>query len=86
MYPMAATGGTSVRETPANTGAALSHAMREIDRRRTSPPRPSRMNLVLHGIEDFQIVREDTLRSPAFTDSSTGGLATFDCVIANDAL
>ena len=30
----------------------------------------ARMNLVLHGIEDFQIVREDTLRSPAFTDSS----------------
>ena len=43
----------------------------------------ARMNLLLHGIEDFQIVREDTLRSPAFTDSSTGGLATFDCVIAN---
>jgi len=43
----------------------------------------ARMNLVLHGIEDFQIVREDTLRSPAFTDSSTGALATFDCVIAN---
>ena len=43
----------------------------------------ARMNLVLHGIEDFQIVREDTLRNPAFTDSSTGGLATFDCVIAN---
>lgn len=43
----------------------------------------ARMNLVLHGIEDFQIVREDTLRSPAFRDSSTGSLATFDCVIAN---
>ena len=43
----------------------------------------ARMNLVLHGIEDVQIVREDTLRSPAFTDSSTGGLGTFDCVIAN---
>jgi type I restriction enzyme M protein len=43
----------------------------------------ARMNLMLHGIEDFQVVREDTLRSPAFTDSSTGGLATFDCVIAN---
>lgn len=43
----------------------------------------ARMNLVLHGIEDFQIVREDTLRSPAFSDSVTGGLATFDCVIAN---
>ena len=43
----------------------------------------ARMNLVLHGIEDFQVIREDTLRSPGFTDSSTGGLATFDCVIAN---
>lgn len=43
----------------------------------------ARMNLVLHGIEDFQVVREDTLRNPAFTDSATGGLATFDCVIAN---
>lgn len=43
----------------------------------------ARMNLVLHGIEDFQIAREDTLRNPAFSDSSTGGLATFDCVIAN---
>jgi type I restriction enzyme M protein len=42
----------------------------------------ARMNLVLHGIEDFQIAREDTLRAPAFTNGS-GGLATFDCVIAN---
>ena len=42
----------------------------------------ARMNLVLHGIEDFQIAREDTLRSPAFTDGA-GGLAAFDCVIAN---
>lgn len=43
----------------------------------------ARMNLVLHGIEDFQIAREDTLRSPAFSDAETGGIATFDCVIAN---
>ena len=42
----------------------------------------ARMNLVLHGIEDFQIAREDTLRHPALTDGA-GGLATFDCVIAN---
>ena len=42
----------------------------------------ARMNLVLHGIEDFQIAREDTLRDPAFIDGA-GGLATFDCVIAN---
>ena len=31
----------------------------------------ARMNFVLHGIEDVQIVREDTLRNPAFIDSST---------------
>ena len=42
----------------------------------------ARMNLVLHGIEDFQIAREDTLRNPSFTDGA-GGLAKFDCVIAN---
>jgi type I restriction enzyme M protein len=43
----------------------------------------ARMNMVLHGVEDFQIIREDTLRNPAFTDSSSGGLSRFDCVIAN---
>ncbi len=43
----------------------------------------ARMNLVLHGVEDFQIAREDTLRNPAFSDSSTGSLLAFDCVIAN---
>ena len=41
----------------------------------------ARMNLFLHGIEDFQIVRGDTLRNPAFFDSDR--LASFDCVIAN---
>ena len=43
----------------------------------------ARMNLVLHGVEDYQVAREDTLRNPAFSDASTGGLLTFDCVIAN---
>lgn len=43
----------------------------------------ARMNLMLHGIEDFEIEREDTLRNPLFMDSETGGLKTFDCVIAN---
>jgi type I restriction enzyme M protein len=43
----------------------------------------ARMNLLLHGIEDFSIERGDTLRNPIFSDPSTGGLATFDCVIAN---
>ena len=41
----------------------------------------ARMNLFLHGIEDFQVVRGDTLRNPAFFDGDR--LATFDCVIAN---
>ena len=41
----------------------------------------ARMNLFLHGAEDFQIIRGDTLRSPAFLAGDQ--LATFDCVIAN---
>jgi type I restriction enzyme M protein len=43
----------------------------------------ARMNLLLHGIDDFAIVQGDTLRQPAFTDPATGGLATYDCVLAN---
>ena len=43
----------------------------------------ARMNLFLHGLEDFVIERGDTLRNPVFRDPSTGGLATFDVVIAN---
>lgn len=42
----------------------------------------ARMNLILHGREDFQIIRGDTLRNPAFFDE-TGGLKRFSCVIAN---
>lgn len=41
----------------------------------------ARMNLFLHGAEDFNIVRGDTLRQPAFISGDR--LATFDCVIAN---
>jgi type I restriction enzyme M protein len=41
----------------------------------------ARMNMFLHGIEDFEIARGDTLRNPAFF--SADGLRTFDCVIAN---
>ncbi len=41
----------------------------------------ARMNMFLHGIEDFQIIRGDTLRNPAFF--AADGLKTFDCVIAN---
>jgi type I restriction enzyme M protein len=41
----------------------------------------ARINLFLHGVEDFQIVRNDTLRHPAFFEGDR--LSTFDCVIAN---
>lgn len=41
----------------------------------------ARMNMFLHGIEDFTIIRDDTLRNPAFFEGDN--LATFDCVIAN---
>jgi type I restriction enzyme M protein len=41
----------------------------------------ARMNLFLHGAEDFNVVRGDTLRQPAFVSGDR--LATFDCVIAN---
>ena len=41
----------------------------------------ARMNLVLHGVEDFAIARGDTLERPAFTDHDS--LAKFDVVLAN---
>jgi type I restriction enzyme M protein len=41
----------------------------------------ARMNLVLHGVEDSQIVRGDTLAAPAFIEHDR--LRTFDVVLAN---
>jgi type I restriction enzyme M protein len=41
----------------------------------------ARMNMFLHGIEDFEVTRGDTLRQPAYFQAD--GLQTFDCVIAN---
>jgi len=41
----------------------------------------ARMNLFLHGAEDFRIERGDTLRQPAFYSGDS--IAQFDCVIAN---
>ena len=40
-----------------------------------------RMNLFLHGIEDFQIANGDTLVAPAFTER--GKLQQFDIVVSN---
>ena len=41
----------------------------------------ARMNLALHGVDDFAIARGDTLERPAFSDDDR--LATFDVVLAN---
>lgn len=41
----------------------------------------ARMNLFLHGVEDFEIARGDTLRDPAF--HRLDELERFHCVIAN---
>ena len=41
----------------------------------------ARMNLVLHGVEDSEIARGDTLASPAFHEADR--LKTFDVVLAN---
>jgi type I restriction enzyme M protein len=40
-----------------------------------------RMNLFLHGVEDFHIVNDDTLQRPAFVEN--GELKKFDMVLAN---
>lgn len=41
----------------------------------------ARMNLALHGVDDFAIARGDTLENPAFIEHDR--LATFDVVLAN---
>ena len=40
-----------------------------------------RMNLFLHGVKDFSIVNDDTLKNPAFIEK--GQLMQFDLVLAN---
>ncbi|MBP9886242.1 MAG: SAM-dependent DNA methyltransferase [Leptospiraceae bacterium] len=41
----------------------------------------ARMNMFLHGIEEFQIVRGDTLEAPAFLENDE--LRTFNIILAN---
>ena len=43
----------------------------------------ARMNLLLHGIDDFTIFQGDTLRSPAFTDAAGAAWRPIDIVLAN---
>ena len=41
----------------------------------------ARMNLFLHGVEEFRIINDDTLLRPGFLEA--GNLKTFDVVLAN---
>jgi len=69
-----------VRDTGGDERLMLGHLFGQ--ERNLTTAAIARMNLFLHGAEDFQIVRGDTLRQPAFL-TSEDTLATFDCVIAN---
>ncbi|MFE9495638.1 N-6 DNA methylase [Streptomyces collinus] len=90
--------GETVYDPSCGTGGMLIEAVEHFKRRGDSPKALAnkmfgqeknlttsgiaRMNLILHGVEDFRVERGDTLRSPSFLDD-TGRLRRFDCVIAN---
>lgn len=87
--------GERIYDPTAGTGGMLISALAEVKRRggdtRTLglygqelihiTAAIARMNLVLHGVEDFEIVAGNTLSNPAFIERDR--LQTFDVVLAN---
>lgn len=87
--------GESIYDPTCGTGGMLISALAEVKRkgaehrtlrlygqeRNHMTASIARMNLVLHGVEDSEIARGDTLASPAFTERDR--LRTFDLVLAN---
>ena len=85
--------GDTVYDPACGTGGMLIEAIRHMDDDKQTYGRIygqeknlansaiARMNLFLHGAQDFHITQGDTLRSPNFLHR--GELQTFDCVIAN---
>lgn len=87
--------GESIYDPTCGTGGMLISALAEVKRtggehrtlrlfgqeRNHMTASIARMNLVLHGVEDCQIARGDTLTDPAFTERDR--LRTFDVVLAN---
>ncbi len=87
--------GESVYDPTCGTGGMLISALDEVKRsggehrtlrlygqeRNHMTASIARMNLALHGVEDFAIMRGDTLERPAFTDRDR--LRTYDIVLAN---
>ena len=87
--------GESIYDPTCGTGGMLISALAEVKRkggehrtlrlygqeRNHMTASIARMNLVLHGVEDSEIARGDTLASPAFSEHDS--LRRFDVVLAN---
>ena len=87
--------GETIYDPTCGTGGMLISALAEVKRQRGEhrtvklfgqernhmTASIARMNLVLHGVEDSQIARGDTLAAPAFTENDR--LRSFDVVLAN---
>jgi type I restriction enzyme M protein len=87
--------GESIYDPTCGTGGMLISALAEVKRKRGEhrtlklfgqernhmTASIARMNLVLHGVEDSEIARGDTLATPSFFDGDR--LKTFDVVLAN---
>ena len=85
--------GETVYDPACGTGGMLIEAIRHINNNKLtygkifgqeknlSTSAIARMNLFLHGAQDFTIGQADTLRHPLFIENNK--LKTFDCVIAN---
>jgi type I restriction enzyme M protein len=87
--------GESIYDPTCGTGGMLISALAEVKRKRGEhrtlklfgqernhmTASIARMNLVLHGVEDSEIARGDTLTAPAFYEGDK--LQTFDVVLAN---
>ena len=86
-------GGESVYDPACGTGGMLIESMNHIEEKNLTLGKLfgqesnlttasiARMNLFLHGSDDFRIARGDTLRNPMFLINNE--LQTFDCVVAN---
>lgn len=87
--------GESIYDPTCGTGGMLISALAEVKRqggehrtlklygqeRNHMTASIARMNLVLHGVEDSEIIRGDTLAAPGFAEQDR--LQTFDVVLAN---
>ncbi len=87
--------GESIYDPTCGTGGMLISALAEVKRQRGEwrtlrlygqeinlmTSAIARMNLLLHGVEDFEVMRGDTLHEPKFLHGDR--LRTFDMVLAN---